>query len=191
MEKATLYYEKIKKAVENTIGRNMHTTKDFDYLAICIRERTNCNISAMTLKRFWGYLGKKNMRQPRLDTLNILAQTLGYTDWYSYCSCDSLYTKSQSDFILNNYLSSSTLEAGAELRIMWHPDRCLHIRYEGNNNFTIIESINSKLSANDTFTCSLILENEPLYLSNLIHEGGEPCHYVCGRIDGVKYLIIK
>lgn len=184
-------YESLRKKVEATIGRDMSTPRDFDYLSMCIYDRTKDNISAMTLKRFWGYLGIKNYRQPRVDTLNILAKVLGYIDWASYYKSVSGESDSQSDFILNNHIYTHSLKPGTEIRLMWHPDRCILVRYEGHELFTVIESTNSKLSVKDTFICGQIIENEPLYLNCLIHEGAAPCNYICGKQDGVKYLITK
>ena len=57
--------------------------------------------------------------------------------------------------------------------------------------FKVLESRNSKLSVNDTFICERVVENQPLILSNLIHEGGDPVNYICGKKGGVKYLIIS
>ena len=67
-------YIRLQKTVEKAVGRPMLTPRDFDYLSSCVFTTTKENISAMTLKRFWGYLGKKNERQPRLGTLNLLAR---------------------------------------------------------------------------------------------------------------------
>lgn len=191
MENNEIVYESLRKAVEMTIGRNMHTPRDFDYLSMCIYDRTKDTISAMTLKRFWGYLGKKNIRQPRLDTLNILSQLIGYTDWESFLHHSSQNNLIESDFILNNQMYTNSLKVGTEIRIKWNPNRSILIRYEGHELFTILESINSKLCKKDTFHCGQFIENEPLFLSCLIHKGSAPCNYVCGKENGIKYLITK
>ena len=73
---------------------------------------------------------------------------------------------------------------------MWHPDRVVTIRHDGYEVFSVVESVNSKLSAGDTFRCGLIVEGEPLYLSQLIHEAGEPMSYVCGSEGGVKFRVL-
>ena len=183
-------YKALQDAAEKTVGREMKTTSDFDYLAADLFETTKVNISAMTLKRFWGYLGEKNMRQPRLSTLNVLALYVGYTDWMTYYKQSSAAGEVESDFLKNNSLVTNSLVKGALIRLMWHPDRVVTIRHEGYEVFTIVESVNSKLSAGDTFRCGLIVEGEPMYLSGLIHEGGSPSEYVCGHKGGVKWMIL-
>ena len=183
-------YKALQDAAEKTVGREMKTTSDFDYLAADLFETTKVNISAMTLKRFWGYLGEKNMRQPRLSTLNVLALYVGYTDWMTYYKQSSAAGEVESDFLKNNSLVTNSLVKGALIRLMWHPDRVVTIRHEGYEVFTVVESLNSKLSAGDTFRCGLIVEGEPMYLSGLIHEGGSPSEYVCGHKGGVKWMIL-
>ena len=182
-------YKKLRMAVEKTVGREMETTSDFDHLATNLFEVTKVRISAMTLKRFWGYLGEKNMRQPRLSTLNTLAQYVGYTDWMTYYKQSSAAGEVESDFLKNHTLVTNSLAKGTQLRLMWHPDRVVVICHEGYEVFTVVESVNSKLSAGDTFRCGLIIEGEPMYLSGLIHEGGTPSEYVCGREGGVRFRI--
>ena len=49
---------------------------------------------------------------------------------------------------------------------------------------------NSKLSVGDTFHAGQIIEGEPLYLQCLVHEGGQPVNYVCGKVGGVKYRLL-
>jgi hypothetical protein len=56
--------------------------------------------------------------------------------------------------------------------------------------FKVIESRNSKLSADDIFICERIIENQPLILSNLIHENGDPINYICGKKGGVKFQLM-
>ena len=55
---------------------------------------------------------------------------------------------------------------------------------------SMVESVNSKLSAGDTFMVSQIVDGEPLTLRCLVHEGMEPTNYVCGRVNGVKYRVL-
>ena len=183
-------YMGLQAAVERTVGREMRTPTDFDYLAAYIYDSTRVSISAMTLKRFWGYLGEKNIRQPRLATLNALAQLVGYTDWMAYYKQSSAAGDVESDFLKNNALATNSLKKGALVRLMWHPDRLLTIRHEGYEVFTVVESANSKLSVGDTFRCGCIIEGEAMFLSGLIHEGGEQMSYVCGREGGVRFRVL-
>ena len=190
MEQIDEIYKRLQTAVEKAVGREMRTPRDFDYLVARIYDATGENLSAMTLKRFWGYLGEKNMRQLRLSTLNLLARMVGYTDWVTYYKESSAQGEIESDFLRNNSLVTNSLQKGSMVQLMWHPDRVVTIRHDGYEVFTVVESVNSKLSVGDTFRCGLIVEGEPMYLAQLKHEGEEPVSYACGREGGVKFRVL-
>lgn len=179
----------LKTRVEKTIGREMKTPRDFDFLSARIYALTNTHISATTLKRMWGYLGKEKNHKPQLFTLNTLARAAGYKDLNAFANAAE--SSSGSDFINNECLRTSALALGEVIRLLWAPDRTVTIRYEGMDMFTVIESVNSKLSAGDTFHVSYIINGEPLMLNCLIHEGGTPTNYICGRTGGVTYSIVR
>ncbi len=182
--------EKLKECIENVFGYKVRTPRDFDALATTIFNNTRQMISATTIKRLWGYLVEKEEQNPRLNTLNILAQYVGYPDYETFCKLYSEESGSESAFLHNNSLLSRSLFKGDRLRLMWNPGRCVTIQYIGLNQFKVIESINSKLSKNDIFICERIVENSPLLLSNLIHDEGEPVNYICGKKGGVKFQLI-
>ena len=61
----------------------MQTPKDFEFLSESIFEKVGERVSPTTLKRLWGYLSETTI--PRLSTLNILAQFVGYAGWAAFC----------------------------------------------------------------------------------------------------------
>lgn len=73
----------LRQKIEEKSGRQMLTSKDFDYLSDCVFEECHQKISPTTLKRLWGYLSE--VATPRISTLNILSQFAGYQDWESFC----------------------------------------------------------------------------------------------------------
>jgi hypothetical protein len=182
--------ESLKEHIENTIGTRMRTPRDFDLLAKSIFNETRSQLSPTTLKRLWGYLQEKENQTARISTLNILSRYIGYTDWETYCKFQLDNGECESDFLPNNCLNVKSLLKGDEVRLMWHPDRCVTIQYIGLCMFRVTKSLNSKLSENDTFICEHIVENVPLMLSNLIHNNGDPVNYICGKRGGVKYQVI-
>lgn len=185
-------YNALQKAAEKSINREMVSPRDFDYMSVRIYERTGEIVSSMTLKRFWGYLGDKNKRQPRLSTLGILSSLIGYTNWASfYNDYNNVEGKIQSDFLLKRTQHASAIPNGTLIRLRWEPNRCVTIRHEGYEVFTVLESINSKLSAGDTFRCGLFIDNEPAYLSGVVHDGKTYDSFVCGSDTGIKFDIIK
>ena len=69
--------------VEAALHHQLTVPSDFDDLAERIFRRRGVVISAMTLKRLWGYLDYPHT--PRRSTLDILAQFIGYDNYNDYC----------------------------------------------------------------------------------------------------------
>ena len=73
----------LREAIEKAVDRKMQTPKDFDFLSESIFGKIGERVSPTTLKRLWGYLSEPTI--PRLSTLNILAQFVGYVGWTAFC----------------------------------------------------------------------------------------------------------
>ena len=182
--------EKLKEYVENVAGFRLCTPKDFKNLAQSVFNETGSMLSPTTLKRLWGYLQEKEQQTPRMTTLDILSKYIGYMDFATFCKFQQIDGESESDFLGNNCLQTKSLLKGDRVKLMWQPDRCVAVQYIELCMFKVIESRNSKLSADDIFICERIIENQPLILSNLIHENGDPINYICGKKGGVKFQLM-
>lgn len=71
-------YEKLCRAVEVRLHREMHTPADFDYLSDQLQKKTGSSVSSTTLMRLWGY---RPSVMVRMNTLDILARFIGYEDY--------------------------------------------------------------------------------------------------------------
>ena len=178
----------LRKKIEVMSGIEPKTPKHFELLAASIFLRTKQKLSSTTLKRFWGYIEKDSDSKIRVSTLDILAQYAGYTSWEVFCK-DNTKTDG-SDFLLTKELHTAKIALFTVIRLLWEPDRCVSIRYEGSDLFTVIESVNSKLSVGDTFHCGGFVMNQPLILMELIHQGMPPCSYVCGKAGGIRFEVM-
>ncbi len=181
-------YEKLRESCEKVAGRKMLTPRDFDFLAMRIFDSTHQYIASITLKRFWGYLGEARQKTPYRNTLNILAQYVGYINYEEFCQGEE--KEIESHFLPNNFLQTRDIQKDCRIEIKWRPNRCVIVQYEGMSVFKVLKSTNSKLSEGDTFLLSLLIDGEPLILNCLIHEGKAPTNYICGRIGGIKFRII-
>ena len=186
-----LFERRLKQHVENTVGFKMCTPKDYEALAESIFRETGSLLSPTTLKRLWGYLHDTKKQTPRIATLNILSRYIGYIDYETFCNLQNIGDECSSDFLTNKCLQTKSLLKGKKIKLFWKPDRCVTIQYIGLSMFKVLKSQNSKLSQNDIFICERIVENQPLLLSNLIHDNGDPTNYICGKIDGVKYQLVE
>ena len=71
----------ILKRIKEKVGIDMNKSADFDTLAQAIKDKTNESLGINTLKRMFGY--KTDKVVPRLSTMDIIAQFLGYEDYES------------------------------------------------------------------------------------------------------------
>ena len=88
--------QRLREAIEVAVGRRMQTPKDFDFLSEMIFDKTRQHISPTTLKRLWGYLSEP--AAPRISTLNLLAQFVGYDSWEVFCNEEKTLTPSSEQF---------------------------------------------------------------------------------------------
>ena len=174
------------KTIEQALHQEIRTPKDFDQLRERIFLRLHQMLSATTLKRVWGYLD--NEGEPSVRTLDTLAQFIGYKNYQAFCMHSPADGMEPSNLAMNRHLDVNADRAVGEcLTLYWLPDRVCHIRYEGDMRFVVTASENTRLKANDTFCCSLIIEGEPLYLSQLQQGDQEQTNYVCGKRGGIRY----
>ena len=178
--------EKLCKEIETALHRKMQTPKDFEFLRESIFARQHLLISTTTLKRVWGYLDDKV--QPRVSTLDMLAQFLGYHSWEEYKQGGIPSEQPPSNPVMSRRLSvPECLDQGDRLRLTWQPARTCDVEYRGDLTFQVIASENTRLHEGDTFKCSLIVEGEPLYIDSLRQGNCPPIAYVCGKRTGVLY----
>lgn len=176
--------------IAKMIDHKIETTSDFDYLSETIFRRIGVYISASTLKRLWGYSSERVT--PRLSTLSFLAKFVGYKDWKDFCQNNEKTVENTSAHILNRSLDvDKVLSIGDRVLLSWLPDRICEIEYLGNHSFRIVNSQNTKLKAESTFMCSTIIENEPLYIDNLVQDSKHHSAFVCGMQGGVRFEILN
>ena len=185
----------IRKEVEQKMGLEMQTAPDFVWLSNHIWETVHQKISVNTLKRLWGYLPDEQQVRPMRHTLDVLARFVGYKDLATQQSAVNARDKDSnpSDPVRTVHLETKLYGKGLKVELTWKPDRRVLIEKIDDKGvtFRILESEKSKLSVGDTFDCPLIIENEPLYLSNLVHRGASPISYIAGRLGGIHFQVFE
>ncbi len=184
-------HEELRRLVEQVLGMEVKTPSDFELLQNQIGEKIGERLSLSTLKRFWGYVDKDNTDyRVRVTTLDVLSQFAGYQNWVAFCQTD-LTEGDDSGFTPNRHLYVKDIPVGTLLVLTWKPARKVTLRYEGDDLFTIIESIGSKLRPGDTCHCTHIIEGLPLTLISLVRDGEVLGNYICGREHGVEFFRVK
>ena len=182
--------ELLKKEVEHVVGHEIHEAHDFEELSVLLLKGTRERLSPTTLKRLWGYLKNEEV-QTRPHTLDVLARFVGYKGYEDFCANYLVNgDEVQSGVKATERVTASELRRGQRLIIRWRPDRRILVKHQGEGRFIVLESEHSKLSVGDTFVCHLMLQHEPLYLDQLVHEGLPRTTYVAGERNGVMIEII-
>lgn len=177
-------YDRLCRMVEQSAGRSIQTTGDFEWLSDAITQKLGQRLSSTTLKRVWGYISEDV--QPRRYTLDVLARFIGYRNYDHFLHGGN----AQSRFFTAEVLYAKDIPSGGLLSLTWPPDRHCVIAPIGGGNFKVLRATNTKLSVGDTFRCEVFLQHQPLFMTRLVHNGDEYAGYVAGQQDGIVWQII-
>lgn len=176
----------LKMAVEKRFGRPIETRSDFSSLVIDIEIITHEHISENTLRRLYGKIPGYDTVFTR--TLDVLSLYLGYRHWKAFQASLKDAAKESDVVTGESSIKTEDLKPGDKVRIAWLPDRECVVEYVGGRIFKAVSAYNSTLQVGDTFECSMMLKNYPLFVDNLVH-GGEICQrYSIGLTNGLTVL---
>lgn len=71
--------EELKRLIQEKYGKKLNTTTDFEEFSFHLDNKESLSVSSSTLKRLFGYVADSH--KPRTQTLDMLAQYLGYRDF--------------------------------------------------------------------------------------------------------------
>ncbi len=175
--------------IEEVYQQELTTPRDFQWLSDQLKYM-GTKLSPTTLKRLWGYL--RDESTPRRSTLDALSQLLGYSSFSHFMSSPSDSDEAASAPALGATIHPSTqMEEHERLMITWQPGRKCIIRHLGSGQFVVESSENTRLLPGNTFCCELIIDGEPMYIDNLVQTGRKPTGYVCGKRNGVHFLLLQ
>lgn len=170
--------------VERHYGRRLLSSSDFEALSVVIEHECGELLSSSTLKRLWGYVSLKPI--PRISTLNVLSRFIGMRDFEAFRQSIKENASYVSRYFSAKTVCSSDLDKGTEVIIGWAPDRIVHLRYEGDGEFTVTNSENSKLVAGDRFQAESFMLGYPLYIPRILRNGEYTLAYIAGTQDGLN-----
>ena len=181
----SLYIEKLKGLVEKKYGKALTTSADFEHFSEFLGSTQKHTVSASTLKRMWGYVADEH--QSRQTTLDTLAMYLGYKHFTHFCDHEEANTPT-SGFVVSEQIKTESLKKDDVIEIGWTPDRRVHLRYDGNYFFTVLEAKNSLLKQGDRFKAVSFITGEPLHLPYLIRDGKQTEPFIAGRNGGLTIV---
>lgn len=180
-------YGILKKKIEEKFGEKIIFSGQCEALQHAILDKTGERLSLVTLKRFLGFTSAKV--EPRLSTLNILAKYCGYGN-FELMKGDLMNSELISDFKKIERIETSDLELGSIIIIVYEPDRKIKFRYVGQNQFSVLESINSKLQPEDLVKIDSFNKGFELIASEVIRNGENLGSYISAKQGGIKSIEI-
>ena len=184
--------ENLRNEIEVAIHRRLATPKDFEALREMIFLRLHILVSATTLKRIWGYID--DSVSTRRSTLDIRARYIGYADFDAYenGTVGDIAESPSSPIMARRIDVDEQLQPGDMIRLTWQPGRICDVEYHGDRVFCVVASQCTRLKAGDTFKCSLMIEDEPLYIDmSVTADSVTPTAYVCGKKSGIHFEPIQ
>ncbi|MBI5219024.1 MAG: hypothetical protein HY958_08850 [Bacteroidia bacterium] len=149
---------------------------------------TKQRVSTSTLKRILGFI--KGTKEPRLYTLDVIAQYLGHENWDIYI--DKFSKIENSEFVNLEQLDITSLCKNDKIEFAYEPNRKVTILYKGDFNFEVTESLNSKLQKVDKLKNLYIVKHYPLIINSVIRKGLNMGQFKAGKISGITNInVIK
>ena len=150
------------------IGEDVTTPAGASVLCLDL-EKKGILMGLNTVKRLVGVLPSDV--SPRKTTLNIIANYLGYPSWDTMQEDTAM---EGSDFGKKDiFIEMSDLEEGAEVEVCWKPDRRILIRHDGNGQYTVFKSENSKLLSGDIISLSKLAIGFP-FIADKVFRADKP-----------------
>ena len=179
--------EFIKNRIELKFGKQVRYPKDCEALAMSISNYCNEKISSATLMRLFG-LTKKGPNQARLFTLDLIAQYIGFNCWEEAVNEEHLSDNSYFENI--EKIAISGLGKEQIVSVKYSPDRAVKIKYLGDNDFQVVESVKSKLQKDDILKILRLELTYPIVCENVTRNSKSLGKFVGGKEDGIMQLSI-
>lgn len=174
--------------IEKRFGNQLRYPSDCEALAGHITLATKQRISPSTLKRIFGFV--KGTKEPRLYTLDVIAQYLGYENWDKYYS--EFSNTENSDFLNYEEVNIRNLAKNTIIEFTYEPGRKVIMKYKGNFVFEVTESYKSKLQKSDVLKILNIIKHYPLLINSVVRNGADIGRFIAGKVSGVTGInIIK
>lgn len=174
----------IQEKVEGRFGRPIRYAKDCEILSVNINAITGEKISCSTIKRLFGLIESEN--EPRLYTLDIVAQYLGYIN-YDHLLQEFNPNKNELSQSIES-IASKDLKIGDTIRLKYAPNRFLTANYIDDSSFKVIESNDPKIVQDELLTFNNVGRNLPLFASWRSSKTGNAKNIVLGKISGITSI---
>jgi hypothetical protein len=174
----------IRKMIEERFGHPVRYSKQCEALASHISEVCGTTLSASTLRRLLGFM-KGGKQDPRLYTLDLIANYLGYKTWEKLLASFDKAVEVQAAPITK--LKSDQVKKGESIQIGYEPSRTIVIRKTGAY-FTVISSSDRKILADDEVKFTIAEIHYPLTFIEVLRKGNSTGRLQVAGVSGITSL---
>ena len=191
MEVKETVIDELKRRIALKFGKEIEESYQIQDLRQAIMEATNQLLGVTTLKRIYKFVGLDRVIVPRVDTLDILAQYVGYHNFNSFAR-ELGENPEISAFGQIMSIAACDVEVGEQIRLAYKPNRKLLLTCIGNNEFVVNEALNSKLMQCDVLTInsSFIIGGE-LVVDDVKRNGKHLGSYCAAKDGGLTELDLE
>ncbi|MBS1623418.1 MAG: hypothetical protein JST83_05325 [Bacteroidetes bacterium] len=171
----------IREKIQKKYGQSIRYPKDCHALAEDISKVCKAKISASTLKRLYGFVqGATN--EPRLYTLDLISEYLGYRGWEHLLTDLTPETKVESHKI--ERLNAAQVKKGQVVAILYEPGKKLELR-KTDEGFLVLSSNDRKLIPDDLVTFRTLELHIPATFDSLVRKGTSQGKIQVATVSGV------
>jgi hypothetical protein len=173
----------IKDKIHEKFGQSVRYPKDCNALADHISSLCKTKISGSTLKRLYGFV--KGTQEPRLYTLDIISEYLGFKGWEHLLL--SLDKSGSADSRELEKLRPEQIRKGQTVFLGYEPGKKIEIQRQGNS-FLILSSNDRKLSSGNEVKFGSIELHYPLTFTGLSRKGENIGKLQIATISGITSI---
>lgn len=173
----------IKEKIHHRFGNEVRYPKDCEALAQHISQHCKTRISGSTLRRLYGFV--KGIREPRLYTLDIIAEYVGYKSWEHLLN--SFETEETHREKVIERLSPQQIKSAQVVTISYEPKKVVELKRQ-DNIFIVVSSNEKKLHLNDEVKFALLELHYPLTFTYVIRQGNSLGRLQVAQVSGIMSI---
>lgn len=182
MKEKRIIPKKLREKIEARFGDQLKYNYQCMSLEHSIYQATGEHLGLTTLKRIMGFASYPH--HPRRSTLDILSKYAGYADFEEFLK-DMETEEEVSSFEQVEKVEGGDIKEGESIKLMYHPDRVLTMKYLGEDRYEVTASQGSKLQKGDILRIRQIAVGFELLVSDVERDGRSLGTYIGARSGGV------
>ena len=173
----------IKDKIHEKFGQSVRYPKDCNALADHISSMCKTKISGSTLKRLYGFV--KGTQEPRLYTLDIISEYLGFKGWEHLIQSLDKSVSSESREL--EKLKPEQVRKGQIVLLGYEPGKKIELQKQGNS-FLITSSNDRKLFPGDEVKFGVVELHYPLTFTGLSRKGENLGKLQIAAVSGITSI---